>query len=135
MAGVAVTVRHRKGLQAEASARTHRLLIDRPVDLGGEDAGMTLGELFLSSLGTCTLLTVLTFCKNSGIPIDGGEVHLTAEMADHPKRVGAIHQRLVLTGPVDAALRERLLRVAKGCAIHNTLEHAPALHLTIQGAD
>ncbi len=135
MAGPAVTVRHGKGFQAEASARTHRILIDRPTELGGEDAGMTLGELFLSSLGTCTLLTVLTFCKNNGIPIDGGEIHVEAEMAEHPRRIGVIRQRLVLAGPLDAALSERLLRVAKGCAIHNTLEHRPELRLTIQRAE
>jgi len=90
MSELRVTVHHRKALQVEARARTHTIVVDRPADLGGEDLGMTIGEVFLSSLGACTLLTVLSFCKNNGVPIEGGEVHLSADLAEHPKRIGAI---------------------------------------------
>jgi uncharacterized OsmC-like protein len=135
MSQLRVAVHHRKALQVEARARTHRIVVDRPADLGGEDLGMTIGELLLSSLGACTLLTVLSFCKSNGIAIEGGEVQLDAELAEHPKRIGSIHQRLLLKGHIDAPLAERLARVARGCAVHNTLEHAPALHLTVEGTN
>ena len=135
MSELRVTVHHRKALQVEARARTHTIVVDRPADLGGEDLGMTIGEVFLSSLGACTLLTVLSFCKNNGIPIEGGEVHLAADLAEHPKRIGAIRQQLLLNGKIDAPLAERLARVARGCAVHNTLEHSPALHLTVEGTN
>ena len=97
MSELRVTVHHLKALQVEARARTHSIVVDRPADLGGEDLGMTIGEVFLSSLGACTLLTVLSFCKNNGVPIEGGEVHLSADLAEHPKRIGAIRQQLSST--------------------------------------
>lgn len=38
---------------AEAAARTHRVLVGRPVEKGGEDRGMMGGEYLLTGLGGC----------------------------------------------------------------------------------
>ena len=121
----AVRVRHVGGYQVEVVGETHAVRIDLPPERGGEGAGMTIGEVFLGSLGACTLLTVLHYCRANGLPLTGIRAELSAEPAEHPKRIGRVVQRLTLEGDLSQKQRETLERVAHGCSIHNTLTHPP----------
>ena len=44
---------------SKATARSHAVLVDRPVEKGGEDRGPLGGELLLISLGGCFMSTLL----------------------------------------------------------------------------
>src|SRR5579863_9424222 len=50
----------------EAAMRTHRVLIDRPGEKGGADAGPMGGELFLASLGGCFMSNLLAAIRARG---------------------------------------------------------------------
>ena len=80
----AVRVRHVSGYQVEVVGETHAVRIDLPPERGGEGAGMTIGEVFLGSLGACTLLTVLHYCRANGLPLTGIRAELSAEPASTP---------------------------------------------------
>lgn len=120
------------GFQVVASARGHRLVIDRPREMGGTDEGMSIGEVFLSSLGACTLLTVAAFCEKSGLAVDQIGVTVEGETVEHPKRLGKIHQTLEIHGNLSESEQETLRRVAERCSVHNTLERTPALTLEMR---
>lgn len=120
-----ISVRHLGGHQVEAAGETHAVRIDLPPDRGGDGAGMTIGEVFLGSLGACTLLTVLHYCRTNDLPLSGIRIELSAEPAEHPKRIGRIVQQLTLEGDLSAKQRETLERVAHGCSISNTLRFPP----------
>jgi uncharacterized OsmC-like protein len=47
-----VTVRFLRNLQHEALIRGHRLVVDEPKEVGGDDAGPTPQLLLLGALGT-----------------------------------------------------------------------------------
>ncbi|MEE9521773.1 MAG: hypothetical protein V3W05_03105 [candidate division NC10 bacterium] len=47
-----VTVRFLRNLQHEALIREHRLVVDEPKEVGGDDAGPTPQLLLLGALGT-----------------------------------------------------------------------------------
>ena len=50
---ITVHVRQIAGSTSEATLRTHKVLVDRPVAKGGADQGPMGGELFLAGLGGC----------------------------------------------------------------------------------
>lgn len=127
-----VSVRHVGEHRVDAVARDHAIRIDRPREAGGTDTGMSIAEVFLSSLGACTLLTVLTFCEQNGIELSGIDVEVEGEVVDNPRRLGRIAQRLTLRGGISERERETIERVAKRCAVHNTLERCPELALDLR---
>ncbi|GIW54894.1 MAG: hypothetical protein KatS3mg082_1298 [Nitrospiraceae bacterium] len=53
-------------------------------------------------------------------------------MAEHPHRVGAVALRLRLPADVTAEQRERLLKVAHGCTVHQSLAVPPAVEIALQ---
>lgn len=127
-----VQIQRGTGFQVVATARGHQLVIDRPRDMGGEDTGMSIGEVFLSSLGACTLLTVALFCEQSGLAVDQIGVTVEGETVEHPKRLGKIHQMLEIRGNLSESEQETLRRVADRCSVHNTLERTPALTMEMR---
>lgn len=126
-----ISVRRIAGYQVEVAGATHAMRVDLPPDRGGEGEGMTIGEAFLGSLGACTLLTVLHYCHANALPLSGLRIEVSDEIAEHPRRIGRIVQRLTLEGDLTPRQRETLERVAHGCSIHNTLRLPPELVLEI----
>lgn len=126
-----ISVRHIEGYQVEAVGATHAVRIDLPTDRGGDGAGMAIGEAFLGSLGACTLLTVLHYCRANELQLTGIRIDVSSDLAEHPKRIGRIVQRLTLEGDLTSRQRETLERVAHGCSIHNTLRMPPELVLEL----
>ena len=48
---MAVTVQWVKGMKAEASVGPHRLVLDAPVEAGGDDEGPSPAEMLLGAIG------------------------------------------------------------------------------------
>ncbi|WP_447601305.1 OsmC family protein [Nitrospira sp. Nam80] len=118
---MALSVSYRCGSRFDITAGNHTIITDQPVEDGGADAGMSPVELFVGSLASCVAYFVGRFCARHGIPREGLAVEAEWEMAEKPHRVGRIALAIHLPHPVTVEQRERLLKVAHGCTVHQSI--------------
>lgn len=126
-----IWVGYQGGDRFAVDVRGHRVLVDQPVDAGGEDTAPTPTELFVASLVSCVAFYARRYLARHDLPTAGLAVAATYEMADRPARVGRIGIRLHLPEGVPAERRAPLLAVASHCTVHNTLEDPPAVDIDI----
>lgn len=112
-------------------ARTHGILADEPIPLGGTDLGMTPYELLLASLSSCMAMTMRMYANRKGWPLEGAYIQLrTAPTRDPDRevriagasRVTRIERRIELTGALTAEQQARLVEIADRCPIKRNLE-------------
>jgi len=125
-------VTHEGGLKFVADVRGHRVVTDQPVKAGGEDSAPMPIEMLGVGLGTCVALYVQQFCRARGIAHEGMEVRVETRGAPNPNRIGRFDLRVVLPEAVPEKYRQAIDRVARSCAVHNTLMHAPEVSVTVE---
>ncbi len=125
-------VAHTGGTRFDITSGRHTVVTDQPVGDGGTDAGMSPVELFVGSLAGCVAYFVGRYCVRHQIPHEGFTVEAEWEMAEQPHRVGAVSLRINLPASLQAGQRERLLKVAYGCTVHQSLAVTPTLKIDLQ---
>lgn len=113
----------------EITVGNHHLLADEPAPVG-DDAGPNPYDLVLAGLGACTSMTVRMYANRKGWPLEHVRVTLrhsrihandcadcetTKGMIDH------IDREIELIGDLDEEQRQRLMRIAERCPVHQTL--------------
>lgn len=120
---------------SEARIRGHRVLIDRPVEKGGEDQGPMGGELFLASVGGCFMSTLLAAIRAREAEVDDLAIEVQGTLEDDggPARYTALE--LVVSGrAADPALLRKLVTIAeRSCIMWVTL--APLLPMVVRLRD
>jgi uncharacterized OsmC-like protein len=122
-----VTVSWQGGVRFEAAVRGHRVLLDQPRDEGGTDEGMTPVEAMAVAVGSCVGYFVARFCQRHDLQPEALSVIVGWTYAERPHRVGALEVAIEYRGPLDDAMRDRLLKVAEGCTVHQTLAFPPEI--------
>jgi putative redox protein len=113
------TVRHEQGkMRQEITVGEHRLVSDVSVAEGGEAAGPSPHDYLAAALGACTALTLRLYARHKKWPLENAEVVVDLT---HEAGLAKFERRLRLDGPLDAAQRERLLKVAESCPVHKAL--------------
>jgi uncharacterized OsmC-like protein len=97
------------------------VVTDQPVEDGGQNAGMSPVELFVGSLASCVGYFVGRYCDRHQIPTKGLSVEAEWTMAEQPHRVGQVTLAIHLPHRVTAEQSERLLKVAHGCTVHQSI--------------
>jgi putative redox protein len=116
---------------SEGRARTHTVLIDRPVAKEGEDRGAMGGELMLISLGGCFMSNLLAAIKARNAAVSDVRITIDGTLESAPPRFSAILMRIAATY-ADRDLMEKLVTISeRGCIVANTLKHAVALTIEI----
>lgn len=105
--------------------RGHHVLVDQPLDAGGEDRAPTPTELFVASLAGCVAFYARRYLRRHGLPEDGLTVSAGYEMAGGPARVSALRMRITVPDGVPEERRTALLGFASHCTVHNTLTNEP----------
>jgi putative redox protein len=117
-------------LRQDVQAGRHQLVVDEPVEGGGNDAGPTPYDLLLAALGACTAMTLRIYARRKGWPLVDVEVRLRhdkihardcAECETKEGRLDRVEREIVLHGPLDQSQRTRLLEIANRCPVHRTL--------------
>jgi uncharacterized OsmC-like protein/alpha/beta superfamily hydrolase len=117
-------------LAQEILVGRHRLAADEPLEAGGSDLGPNPYDLLLAALGACTSMTLRLYADHKKWPLQHVRVDLShqkihaADCADCETREGRIdliEREITLSGPLDAAQRQRLLEIAEKCPVHRTL--------------
>jgi putative redox protein len=121
---------HQGELRSSIRAGRHAWVADEPEKAGGTAAGPDPYDLLLAALGSCTAMTLRLYARHKKIPLERVEVRLThssihavdcAECEIREGKVGLIHRRIHLEGPLTEGQRTRLLEMADRCPVHRTL--------------
>jgi putative redox protein len=109
----------------------HWVAMDGPEDFGGSDAGTRPKELVLLALAGCTSSDVISILRKKRVPLDGYEMHVTAEQADeHPQVFTSIHLEFVFHGEgIRSADVERAIELSetKYCSVSAMLRGSVAI--------
>jgi putative redox protein len=101
--------------------RDHRLTVDEPLPLGGDDGGPDPQELLAASLASCTAITMEMYAARKGW--DVGHVEVACQYT--PAERGCPTKfELVLRLPDDLPDEQvqRLRVIAAKCPVHRTLD-------------
>jgi putative redox protein len=128
-----ITVNYEGGDRLSVNIRGHELNTDQPLEDGGGDTAPTPTELFLGGLAACIAFYAERFLRRSGLPAAGLQVSCSYAWAENPHRVGEIQLAVDAPG-LTPERRPAFERVIEHCAVHNTLEHPPAIALRVRGA-
>ena len=99
----------------------HQLIADEPESLGGKDIGPNPYELLLSSLGSCTSMTVSMYARTKNWPLKSVNVQLRHHK-DKVTKVDYIERDIQLIGDLSEEQHARLLDIANKCPINRTLK-------------
>jgi putative redox protein len=124
-----LTVAYHGGTRFDITSGKHRIVTDQPGEDGEQDAGMSPVELFVGSVASCVANFVGQFCARHNISRDGLSIEADWAMAENPHRVGRIDVIIHLPHRIAAELKDRLLKVAHSCTVHQSI--ASALTITI----
>ena len=126
-----LTATYHDGTRYDIVSGKHRIITDQAVEDGGQDAGMGPVELFVGSVAGCVAYFVGQFCGRHGIPRDGLAVDAEWTMAEGPHRVGRIDIGIHLPHRTTVEQRERLLKVAHGCTVHQSIAVTPTIAIKL----
>jgi putative redox protein len=126
-----LAVAYHGGTRYDITSGKHRIVTDQPVDDGGQDAGMSPVELFVGSVTSCVGYFVGQFCARHDISREGLTVEAEWTMAEGPHRVGAIALAIHLPHRMTPDHKERLLKIAHACTVHQSLAAAPNVAISL----
>jgi uncharacterized OsmC-like protein len=124
-------ISYQGGTRYDVITGSHRLVTDQPREDGGQDEGVSPVELFVGSLASCVGYFVGRFCERHDIPREGLIVSAEWTMAENPHRVGRIDLAIHLSQPLTPELTQRLLKVAHGCTVHQSLSVTPTVGIKL----
>jgi uncharacterized OsmC-like protein len=126
-----LTVAYHGGTRYDITSGKHRVITDQPVADGGSDAGMSPVEMFVGSVASCVGYFVGQFCTRHNISRAGLAVDAEWSMAEGPHRVGRIELAIHLPHRLTPDQKERLLKVAHACTVHQSLTVAPNVAIVL----
>jgi putative redox protein len=104
--------------KTELTARTHKLIGDEPVDVGGKDLGPRPGDFLRMSLASCTAITLRMYSNRKNMDVKQIEVTVS-NGATTDKTVYQVDVKI--TGNISDEDRDRLIQIAKKCPVHKIL--------------
>lgn len=116
----------------KATARSHSLLIDRPLEKGGEDRGPLGGELLLVSLGGCFLSTLLAAIRARSADISDVRVSVTGTIGGVPERFESMNLQVAAKYGDEDLIRKLVAMAERGCLVTNTLKDAVFISVDVE---
>lgn len=124
-------VDHEGGDRFGIDIRGHRITVDQPTEIGGEDTAPTPTELLVASLASCVAFYARRYLARHGLDPEGLTVDAAYELGSRPARVATLELELHLPPSVPESRRDALLAVASHCTVHNTLTDPPAVSIRL----
>ena len=130
---VSITARiERTSYETHLSTGSQVVVVDEPVDVGGQDRGMQPGELMAGSLAACIVITLRMYADRKGWPLDSIVAQVDYSSDPDTKR-SLFTTQLILNGDLNETQRARLLDMADRCPIHRMLENPVDFETTLVG--
>ena len=127
-----VEIRKIDGLKLEGKDDSgHKVVIDTKKEYGGHDSAPTPMSFLLLSLGSCTLMDVISLLDKMKVDYDDIKVKVTGERRDeHPKIFKKIEIKYTIYGknPDESKIRKAIgLSTEKYCSAHAMLAKSASI--------
>jgi putative redox protein len=99
-------------------ARTHGILADEPIEVGGKDLGPRPGDFLRMALASCTAITLRMYANRKNMDVK--QIHVKVSNGPFAQKT-TYTTEIELTGNLTEAQRERMLQIAKLCPVHKVL--------------
>jgi putative redox protein len=96
----------------------------------GEGSAPAPFDYFLTSIGTCVGIYVLSFCQTRDIPVDDVKIIQTIHRNQETRVLDEIGLEIKLPSDFPAKYRRALVHAAELCAVKKTMEAPPAFTIT-----
>ncbi|MCO5233017.1 MAG: OsmC family protein [Chitinophagales bacterium] len=110
----------KENFQTLLRAANHTIIADEPIELGGQDMGMSPDSLLASALAACTTITLRMYINHKNILAEDISVEVNLEF-DKSTQTTTYIRRIQIDGEFDEAVKKRLLAVANACPVHKML--------------
>ena len=118
---------------ATARARTHTVLVDRPVGKGGEDRGPLGGEYLLVGLGGCFLSNLLAAIRARDAAVSHVTIGVSGTIDGPPDRFTAFGLSVAAVHADADQVRKLIAIAANACAVTNTLRQSAVVTFEFEG--
>jgi putative redox protein len=115
-----------------ATARSHTVFVDRPLEKGGSDRGPLGGEYLLISLGGCFLSTLLAAVRTREADVSDVRVSVTGTVGGVPERFESMALRVSGKYSDEDLMRKLIALSERGCLVTNTLKDAVSISVTLE---
>ena len=117
----------------EATDGTHHWIIDEPVDKGGVDKGPDPLSLLLSSLGSCTAITLNMYARRKGWNVRAIDIKLSLVSTEiDGQKHSVVLTEITVTGALEEFQLQRLTQIAKACPVSKLLEGKIVSQINLQ---
>lgn len=117
-----ITTTYKGDMLFEANIGGHKITIDVPPAMGGNDRGPTPPQLFIASLGSCVGAFVAQYCERNGIDAQDMAVDVSFDKVDNPTRLVNIRATVRLPHDTCHNREAAIRRVAEHCPVHETID-------------
>ena len=101
------------------TVRGHKLLADEPLSFPeGTDKGLSPNDFLLSSLGSCTSITLRMYARLKKLPLE--KIIITLNRSEN----GEIDRKIELMGNLTSEQKNRLFEISNKCPIHKVLTNS-----------
>ena len=105
---------------------------DQPIQSGLEGRHPTPFSLFISSIGRCTGIYVLKFCKERNIDTENIKLKLKTNWNDELKLIENIDITIETGDDFPEKYHSTLIKVASLCTVKRHLENPPKINISIK---
>jgi len=131
MPQVTVSVKQNKGTHSIATARKHKIDIDRVEAKGGTDIGAMGGEVFLMGIGGCFISNLIAAIEAREADIKNVSVEIVAELAESPVRFSDIELKVSGDYSDEKEMKKLITIAERGCIASNSVKKGLNLTTTL----
>jgi putative redox protein len=117
--------------KVDAEYRGHTIHTDQPVAGGGDGSAPSPFDYFLASIGTCSGVYVVDFCRNRGIPLDGIRIVQKMIRDQEKKMITGITLDIEVQPDFPEKYKGPLEKVVDLCAVKKHIVNAPSFEINV----
>lgn len=118
------------GARVDAHFGPYTIPTDQPPYGGGQGSAPTPFATFLSAIGTCAGIYVLSFCRQRGIPTDGIRIVQSLQSNPQTGMVSNVNLDIQLPPEFPERYKAAVIRSADQCAVKKHFETPPEIGIS-----